>query len=644
MLPTYLSIDGLYSYQTKQEIDFTQLTEAGLFGIFGKVGSGKSSIIEAMTFALYGDTNRLNSKNRAYNMMNLNANQLKIVFEFIGKENKKYAFEASWKRSGKHFEKVSTIERKAYVYEQGVKIPLDSNDAEAVIGISYKNFNRTVIVPQGQFKEFLELKGTDRSQMMKELFNLDTYDLFQKTAHLKSQNQSAIEQLQGSLQTLSDYTAEALHGLQENLEQQEKDLATKEQTFKQAEQQLNAMNEAQELHRNLAQKEADLANMQQQKEAMQALKERVFIFEKTEKVFKNKIEQLTKEQSNWQDAQALLKATQTALEALAHQEVQLLTAYKAALQQYEQIIPQQTKIAALENLVQYKAIEADLSQLTTRLEKGTALIATTRTELQQQKALYDAKVAATAALKQQKTDTSLLLAVDAWFQKSKTITEKVKEYSASISEKEQKKETLLAFFETQQLTPKTAHETLATQLNTLREKAQKLQAAMQKLEVQKQLAQFAFDLHDGAACPLCGAKEHPEVMAITDVSEQLTAITQQSIQNQKEEEQLLALQREVALNLDRLELLCVEQQQEQEKQALSMAAQTAHFNAFAWPQFDPLDDESFKKVKIQSQETEIALQKSEEILHEMREKLEKLRTDVEKFTNAITEIETQSAF
>jgi exonuclease SbcC len=51
-----LSITGLYSYQKKQTIDFEELTNAGLFGIFGAVGSGKSSVLEAIGFVLYGDT------------------------------------------------------------------------------------------------------------------------------------------------------------------------------------------------------------------------------------------------------------------------------------------------------------------------------------------------------------------------------------------------------------------------------------------------------------------------------------------------------------------------------------------------------------------------------------------------------------
>ena len=60
MIPIELTLQGLYSYQGRQTIDFTRLTGANLFGIFGTVGSGKSSILEAITFAIYGRTDRLN--------------------------------------------------------------------------------------------------------------------------------------------------------------------------------------------------------------------------------------------------------------------------------------------------------------------------------------------------------------------------------------------------------------------------------------------------------------------------------------------------------------------------------------------------------------------------------------------------------
>src|SRR5690606_25988846 len=113
MLPLYLSIEGLYSYQDKQEIDFRHLTEAGLFGIFGKVGSGKSSILEAISFALYGETERLNKQEkRAYNILNLRSERACIIFEFLNYEWRKSRFTAQW-RSIKRFEEDSTVQRYA---------------------------------------------------------------------------------------------------------------------------------------------------------------------------------------------------------------------------------------------------------------------------------------------------------------------------------------------------------------------------------------------------------------------------------------------------------------------------------------------------------------------------------------------------
>ena len=52
MKPRKLTIKGLNSFIEEQVIDFKRLTEKGLFGIFGPTGSGKSTILDAMTIAL----------------------------------------------------------------------------------------------------------------------------------------------------------------------------------------------------------------------------------------------------------------------------------------------------------------------------------------------------------------------------------------------------------------------------------------------------------------------------------------------------------------------------------------------------------------------------------------------------------------
>ena len=110
MIPISLTLKGIYSYQGKEQfIDFTDLCKAGLFGIFGSVGSGKSTILEAISFALYGETERLNKRdNRGYNMLNLKSNQLLIDFIFENTSTKKYRFIVKGRRNSKRFDWVST--------------------------------------------------------------------------------------------------------------------------------------------------------------------------------------------------------------------------------------------------------------------------------------------------------------------------------------------------------------------------------------------------------------------------------------------------------------------------------------------------------------------------------------------------------
>ena len=58
MRPKLLEIEGLQSFREKQTIDFDSLGETGLFGIFGPTGSGKSTVLDAITFVLYGKVKR----------------------------------------------------------------------------------------------------------------------------------------------------------------------------------------------------------------------------------------------------------------------------------------------------------------------------------------------------------------------------------------------------------------------------------------------------------------------------------------------------------------------------------------------------------------------------------------------------------
>ncbi len=225
MKPLYLSVKGLFSYRQEAEVDFTPLTDAGLFGIFGPVGSGKSSILDAITLALYGENDRLNAKDRRnYNLMNLQSRELKIQFRFIhgGEE---YLFTVEGSRNSKNYDDVRTFKRRAYRIEQGTPRALHDDNraysAEEILGLSYKNFRRTIIIPQGRFQEFLQLNPSARRSMMKELFGLEKYDLKPPTSALIQKTKERLSSIEGSLAELEDATEEEFVRIEQELQASE---------------------------------------------------------------------------------------------------------------------------------------------------------------------------------------------------------------------------------------------------------------------------------------------------------------------------------------------------------------------------------------------------------------------------------------
>ena len=177
MKPIKLKIKGLNSFIEEQNIDFDKLTDRGFFGIFGPTGSGKSTILDGITLALYGSMSRKSS-----NYINTNCDRLNVNFEFqiSGAEIKRYVIDREFRRkkdgtinSGKC--KIVDITNKDYeeVLADGVKTI--NKKVEEIIGLNLEDFTRTVVLPQGKFSEFLKLEGKDRRDMLERLFNLQQY-------------------------------------------------------------------------------------------------------------------------------------------------------------------------------------------------------------------------------------------------------------------------------------------------------------------------------------------------------------------------------------------------------------------------------------------------------------------------------------
>ena len=81
MRPVSLEFCGINSFSEPQKIDFEQLLQYGIFGIFGDTGSGKSTILDCIGFALYGEVMRVRSGKIA-DIINYDQNKAFVYFEF----------------------------------------------------------------------------------------------------------------------------------------------------------------------------------------------------------------------------------------------------------------------------------------------------------------------------------------------------------------------------------------------------------------------------------------------------------------------------------------------------------------------------------------------------------------------------------
>lgn len=177
MRPTKLVISAFGPYAEKMpEIDFEQFEERGLFLISGDTGAGKTTIFDAICFALYGttsgtyrDTRNLRSEYAADNVDS-------YVDFYFTHQGKKYHV---WRRPSYERKKLrgtGTVseKEKAILYEEG-KVPLEGlvNVNAAVIkllNIDEKQFKQIAMIAQGEFWNLLNAKTDERTEILRTIF------------------------------------------------------------------------------------------------------------------------------------------------------------------------------------------------------------------------------------------------------------------------------------------------------------------------------------------------------------------------------------------------------------------------------------------------------------------------------------------
>ncbi len=188
MRPLRLDLHGFTVFREATTVDFT---DADFFALVGPTGAGKSTILDAICFALYGTVPRWSDRRSVSNALAPSAAEarVRLVFEAAGA---RYAATRVVRRDGKG--RIATTHAGLELLPRGFDLstldsgltelgePLAGTPAEmeaavlAAVGLPYEQFTSCVLVPQGQFAEFLHAKPAARQQILVNLLGLSVYE------------------------------------------------------------------------------------------------------------------------------------------------------------------------------------------------------------------------------------------------------------------------------------------------------------------------------------------------------------------------------------------------------------------------------------------------------------------------------------
>ena len=186
-MPLYLEMQGFGPYREAQKIDFARLRQAGLFLICGVTGAGKTAILDAMTYALYGASSGGQRGDLLKMRCQLSEREenTRILFLFEHK-GKTYGFqrELRAKRTSGFHESILCgpwAEGGIQPFAANIGAKNTAKYAEELLGLTADQFRQVIILPQGKFERLLTANTAEKEAILSTLFGTEIWN---RTAEL----------------------------------------------------------------------------------------------------------------------------------------------------------------------------------------------------------------------------------------------------------------------------------------------------------------------------------------------------------------------------------------------------------------------------------------------------------------------------
>lgn len=222
-----LTMDAVGPFPGHEVIDFEAFSDAGRFLFSGPTGAGKSTIIDAIVFALYGKVSGGRDSSDSRIRSRCASEQAKTEVELIfstSSGNYKVRRQPAYERVKKNGKGVTKQNAKAWLFKldeqlREVSEPLTKTsdvgtEITRIVGLNREQFTQTVVLPQGKFAQFLRSTSKDRQDLLQELFGTAIFedlqlDLVERARKVKKNQEALDATLRANLGVLASLLDEA---------------------------------------------------------------------------------------------------------------------------------------------------------------------------------------------------------------------------------------------------------------------------------------------------------------------------------------------------------------------------------------------------------------------------------------------------